>query len=70
MLSERIPATYTEVCRWSDWHYDNGQTDTGIDVAHRVADDSWVAIQVKFYKPTTSIQKGRQHSKRPHRLLL
>lgn len=30
----------------------------GIDVAHRVADDSWVAIQVKFYKPTTSIQKG------------
>ncbi|WP_367317232.1 restriction endonuclease [Corynebacterium pseudodiphtheriticum] len=58
------------MCRWSDWRYDNGQTDTGIDVAHRVADDSWVAIQVKFYKPTTSIQKGRQHSKRPHRLLL
>lgn len=32
MLSERIPATYTEVCRRSDWRYNNGQTDTGIDV--------------------------------------
>lgn len=50
---------FDEVCRWSDWRYNNGQTDTGIDmVAHRVADDSWVAIQAKFYKPTTSIQKG------------
>lgn len=50
---------FDEVCRWSDWRYNNGQTDTGIDmVAHRVADDSWVAIQAKFYRPTTSIQKG------------
>lgn len=50
---------FDEVCRWSDWRYNNGQADTGIDmVAHRVADDSWVAIQAKFYKPTTSIQKG------------
>lgn len=50
---------FDEVCHWSDWRYNNGQTDTGIDmVAHRVADDSWVAIQAKFYKPTTSIQKG------------
>lgn len=50
---------FDEVCRWSDWRYNGGRVDTGIDmVAHRVADDSWVAIQAKFYKPTTSIQKG------------
>lgn len=41
MLSEQIPATYTEVFRRSDWRYNNGQTDTGIDVAHHVADDNW-----------------------------
>ena len=50
---------FDEVCRWNDWRYNGGLTDTGIDlVAHRVDDDSWVAIQAKFYKPTTSIQKG------------
>ncbi|WP_411797366.1 restriction endonuclease [Corynebacterium pseudodiphtheriticum] len=50
MLSERVPATYTEVCRWSDWRYDNGQTDTGIDVAHRVADGPAVLFRIVLWE--------------------
>ena len=50
---------FDEVYRWGDWRYNNGKADTGIDlVAHRIEDDSWVAIQAKFYLPTTSIQKS------------
>ncbi|MDY5784948.1 DEAD/DEAH box helicase family protein, partial [Corynebacterium sp.] len=50
---------FDEVYRWVDWRYNAGLPDTGIDlVAHRKDDDSWVAIQAKFYKPTTSIQKS------------
>lgn len=50
---------FDEVYRWADWRYNAGLPDTGIDiVAHRKDDDTWVAIQAKFYKPSTSIQKS------------
>jgi predicted helicase len=54
VLSEQ----FDEVHRWDKWRYNGGKTDTGIDLVARRRDDSgWVAIQAKFYKPTTSIQK-------------
>ncbi|MDN6430768.1 type ISP restriction/modification enzyme [Corynebacterium flavescens] len=50
---------YDEVCRWTDWKYNGGKADTGIDlVAHRIEDDSWTAIQCKFYLESTPIQKS------------
>ena len=53
-----LSAEFDEVCRWDKWRYNGGQTDTGMDlVARRRDDGKWVAIQAKFYKPTTSIQK-------------
>lgn len=49
---------FSEVSRWSDWEFNGGKQDTGIDlVARRAEDDAWVAIQCKFYKPDTYIQK-------------
>ena len=37
---------FDEVYRWDEWRYNGGTADTGIDlVAHRIDDDSWVAIQ-------------------------
>ena len=54
---------YDEVCRWTDWRYNGGKADTGIDlVAHRVEDDTWTAIQCKFYLETTTIQKSNLDS--------
>lgn len=54
---------YDEVCRWADWRYNGGKADTGIDlVAHRVEDDTWTAIQCKFYLETTTIQKSNLDS--------
>lgn len=54
---------FDEVVRWSDWRYNGGKVDTGIDlVAHRIEDDSWTAIQCKFYKPTTRIEKSNLDS--------
>ena len=54
-----LASQFDEVYRWGEWRYNGGKADTGIDlVAHRVDDDSWVAIQAKFYKETTSIQKS------------
>lgn len=54
VLSEQ----FDEVHRWDKWRYNGGKTDTGIDLVARRRDDSgWVAIQAKFYKQTTSIQK-------------
>ncbi|GGG80523.1 hypothetical protein GCM10007338_18830 [Corynebacterium pelargi] len=50
---------YDQVSRWTDWRYNDGKADTGIDlVARRQEDRRWVAIQCKSYKPTTSIQKS------------
>lgn len=47
------------MCRWVDWEYNGNTGDTGIDlVAHRVDDDSWTAIQCKFYDPNTTLQKN------------
>lgn len=54
-----LASQFDEVYRWGEWRYNGGKADTGIDlVAHRIDDDSWVAIQAKFYKETTSIQKS------------
>lgn len=58
-----LKAQFDEVYRWTDWRYNGGKADTGIDlVARRVDDDSWTAIQCKFYKPTTSISKANLDS--------
>lgn len=49
---------YDEVYRWTDWKYNGGKADTGIDlVARRREDERWTAIQCKFYLPSTSLQK-------------
>ena len=53
-----LAAQFDEVYRWDKWRYNGGKTDTGIDlVARRKDDGKWVAIQAKFYKPSTYIQK-------------
>lgn len=53
-----LSAEFDEVYRWDKWPYNGGKTDTGIDIVARRRDDGkWAAIQAKFYKPTTSIQK-------------
>ena len=58
-----LRSEYDQVCRWTDWRYNGGKADTGIDlVARRQEDHRWVAIQCKFYKPTTSIQKSHLDS--------
>ncbi|AKK10211.1 putative helicase [Corynebacterium uterequi] len=49
---------YTDVQRFNDWAYNAGRADTGIDlVARRAEDGRWVAIQCKFYRPSTSLSK-------------
>ena len=54
---------FDRVYRWVDWPFNGGKADTGIDlVARRVEDGRWVAIQCKFYLPTTHIQKGQLDS--------
>lgn len=58
-----LASEYDEVCRWGDWQYNGGKVDTGIDlVARRREDQTWTAIQCKFYKPSTSIQKSNLDS--------
>ena len=53
-----LSAQFDEVYRWDKWPYNGGTTDSGIDlVARRREDGKWVAIQAKFYKDTTYIQK-------------
>ena len=53
-----LAGEFNEVSRWDKWKYNGGKVDTGIDlVAKRKEDGRWVAIQAKFYKPTTYIQK-------------
>lgn len=54
-----LKAQFDEVYRWSDWKYNGGAPDTGIDlVARRIDDGTWVAIQCKFYMPTTRLAKA------------
>ena len=58
-----LKSQFDEVVRWGDWRYNGGKADTGIDlVAHRIEDDSWTAIQCKFYKPSTYIAKNHLDS--------
>lgn len=54
-----LKTQFDEVYRWSDWKYNGGAPDTGIDlVARRIDDGTWVAIQCKFYMPTTRLAKA------------
>lgn len=54
---------FDEVCRWTDWRYNGGKADTGIDlVARRVDDGTWTAIQCKFYDSKARIQKSHLDS--------
>ena len=58
-----LKAQFDEVYRWTDWRYNGGKADTGIDlVARRVDDGSWTAIQCKFYMPTAIISKSNLDS--------
>ncbi|MBV7295420.1 DEAD/DEAH box helicase [Corynebacterium sp. TAE3-ERU12] len=58
-----LSTEYDEVCRWVDWKYNGGKADAGIDlVARRSEDQRWVAIQCKFYKPTTTVSKANLDS--------
>lgn len=53
-----LSAEYDEVYRWVDWPYNGSTVDTGIDlVARRRDDQQWTAIQCKFYRETTTLQK-------------
>lgn len=54
---------FDEVYRWTDWRYNGGKADTGIDlVARRVDDGTWTAIQCKFYDSKARIQKSHLDS--------
>lgn len=58
-----LSKTYKNVARFNDSPFFNGKPETGIDlVAQRVDDDSWAAIQCKFYRPTTTLAKGNLDS--------
>lgn len=58
-----LKAQFDEVYRWTDWRYNGGTADTGIDlVAHRVDDGTWMAIQCKFYTSNARIQKSHLDS--------
>lgn len=58
-LHPTLRQEYDQVCRWTDWEYNGGRPDTGVDlVAHRREDDSWTAVQCKFYESTTTLSKG------------
>ena len=53
-----LKAEYDEIYRWVDWPLNGGTVDTGIDlVARRREDQQWTAIQCKFYKESTTLQK-------------
>lgn len=58
-LHPTLRQEYDQVCRWTDWEYNGGRPDTGVDlVAHRREDDSWTAVQCKNYESTTTLSKG------------
>ncbi|MCQ9335679.1 DEAD/DEAH box helicase [Corynebacterium phoceense] len=58
-----LAQTYEQVERFNDWRYNGGRPDTGIDlVARRREDGRWVAIQCKFYEPTTYLRKEQLDS--------
>ena len=58
-----LKTQFDEVYRWTDWRYNGGKPDTGIDlVARRIDDGTWTAIQCKFYLPTTRVEKSHLDS--------
>ncbi|WP_284785584.1 DEAD/DEAH box helicase [Corynebacterium rhinophilum] len=58
-----LKAQFDEVSRWTDWRYNGGKVDTGIDLVARRRDDGmWTAIQCKFYASTARIQKSHLDS--------
>lgn len=62
-LDPVLSSRYDQVSRWNDWEFNGGRPDNGIDlVAHDREDDSWTAIQCKFYEPTTTLQKSHLDS--------
>ncbi|RNE48056.1 DEAD/DEAH box helicase [Corynebacterium alimapuense] len=58
-LHPTLSQEYDYVTRWTDWDHNANTADTGIDlVAHRIEDDSWTAIQCKFYEQTSTLAKS------------
>lgn len=54
---------FDEVVRWGDWRYNGQFPDTGIDlVARRSEDQTWTAIQCKFYDPSYTLSKDKLDS--------
>lgn len=54
-----MAAQYDEVMRWKYWPHRGTSPDVGIDlVAHDAEQDTWTAIQCKFYAPTHRLQKS------------
>lgn len=50
---------FDQVYHWSDWPYNGGTTDAGIDiVARNRRDGSWTAVQVKFYQEHAWLPKS------------
>jgi len=50
---------FDQVYHWSDWPYNDGATDAGIDiVARNRRDGSWTAVQVKFYQEHAWLPKN------------
>lgn len=54
-----LSTEYDEVMHWTDWAYNGGRTDTGIDiVARNRANGSWTAVQCKFYDESRKLYKA------------
>ena len=50
---------FDQVYHWSDWPYNDGMSDAGIDiVARNRQDGSWTAVQVKFYQEHAWLPKS------------
>lgn len=57
-LDPLMHSEYDEVYHWSQWPYNGGRTDSGIDLVARNRDDhTWTAIQCKFYASSSYLQK-------------
>lgn len=50
---------FSDVWPWREWPHNNGEPDTGIDIAARVRDsESYCAVQCKFREDDSSISKA------------
>ncbi|NWN87218.1 MAG: hypothetical protein HLX51_01530 [Micrococcaceae bacterium] len=55
---------FDQVYHWSDWPYNDGAADAGIDiVARNRRDGSWTAVQVKFYQEHAWLPKNELDKK-------